>query len=1091
MIPESPAPQSGLAARQLAALTPGARAALAARVRTSGAGQARIQRRVGTDPAPLSFAQERLAFVDSYERDSVHHNDAVLLLLRGRLDVEALRMAIAEVVRRHEILRTSFSLGPDRAVQVPQDPSSRQLPVVDLPGARMDPDDPVLGEAVRSDMRRPLDLAGAETMRETLYRLGPDQHVLGVTIHHLVCDLWSLSVFVDELSVLYSSYSRQEMPSLPELPLQYADYAIWQRSGVSEARLAADLSYWTQVLDGAPPLLELPTRGPRPAIQRFIGAVERFTVDAETTRRLTVWSQSNGFTPFMGLLSVFSILMRRYSGSDDIVVATPVASREPRELERLIGCFLNLIVLRADLSGDPTFRELAGRVKTACLGAYAHQQLPFERLVTQLAPARTRSHQPIAQVAFVLQNVPESRLELPGVEADFHAMDTGRARLDVSVRLTQSRDGLTGEFEYDADLFDSSWVRQLGRDFAATIAAVAAEPDAAISVLPAIDDATARELRTWNDTATDFGTKHLIHGIFAAQARRSPGATAVMSGNATATYGEIDTSANRMAWYLQGLGVGPETPVAVCLERSIREVTTILAILKAGGVYVPVNPRDPAARRDTILDLAAPSVVLSCGDLADEVWSPGRRVVDLEEVAADIAACPGKPVDVGISPDNLAYILFTSGTMGQPKGVMVSHRGFSNRMLWGQSNYELTPADRVLRKAACTFDVSLDELFRALFNGATSVLMPERAFDPRQVARVIQDAQVTDADFSPTALRELISGGHLASCVSLTRIVSGVEELSGNLARGVLEALDVKLFNLYGPTEVSVSCTARECPPGEHRPVIPIGRPIANMRAYILDASLRQVPVGVTGELYIAGVGLARGYLGRPDLTAGSFVPDPFALEAGGRLYRTGDLARYTGTGEIEFRGRADRQLNFRGYRIEADEIETRLCAVPGVTAAVVAVRPDEVGDSRLVAYITGTFDLARSVSELRSILRQDLPAYMIPGSFVPVTTLPQTEHGKLDLSALPDPLAQVGVRVPAEESLPRTPQELILARIWQEVLAVEQVGINDDFFDLGGDSLTATRIVGRAREEFGRDIEVGSIFDHPTIAELSSLFES
>jgi amino acid adenylation domain-containing protein len=1081
-------------------LSPQARAVLTARVQVgasdqqphpataAGSGPPPLERR-GAASAPLSFAQERLWFIEQLEDDAVHHNDGMLLLLRGALDVEAMRQAIESIIGRHEILRTAFRRDGERVVQVVTEPRPLSLPIVALPGAQASPDDPVLMGAFRDEMAAPLDLATGQTLRTSLYRIDADRHVLAVTVHHLVCDLWSFAIFGRELGVHYTAYreGRADVP-MPELPVQYGDYAAWQRSWLTEERLGDYLHGRIRALAGAPPVVTLPSRRARPAVQRFVGAVQRFHLDAASTQRLRTWSHANGATLFMSLLAGFKVLLARHTGQRDIVVASPTATRNPEQLEQLIGCFLNMIVMRTDLTGEPTFAEVVGRVRTACLDAYSHRDVPFEQLVTHLQPVRTRSHQPVAQVAFALQNTPMGELRLPDLRVDFHKADTGRARMDISVWITEAADGLAGELEYDTELYTAAQMEELTTQFVRLLRAATDDPQRPVWDLPILDDAQLhRIVHEWNDTRVDFGGDHLIHRLVEEQARRTPGAVAVVAGADRLTYGELNERANRLARHLRSLGVALESPVAVCLPRSVLEVVAILAVVKAGGCYVPISPRDPADRRDALLAQARPVLVLSAGDLCDEVWTPGRRVLDLEQDRAVIDREDGADLNTRLFPDNLAYTLFTSGSTGRPKGVLVSHRGFVNRMLWGQRNFPLSAADRVLRKAACTFDVSLDELFRALFNGATSVLMPDLdAFDPRRLAAVIAEHGVTDADFAPTALRELLTTVDADRLRSLRRIVSGVEELTPETQQLIYERLDVTLFNLYGPTEVSVSCTSWPGDRNDRRGFVPIGRPMSNVRVHVLDAGMRPVPPGVTGELYVGGAGLARGYLGSPGLTAQRFVPDPLGHEPGARLYRTGDLARYHDDGVLEFIGRVDGQLNLRGYRIEPGEVEASLREHPDVTDAAVLLRRDDTGDNRLVAYLV--CDHLPAPAELRSFLRARVPDYMVPSRYVRLDSVPLTSHGKLDVAALPPP-GPDGQPAGLADGTPRNDIERILLDIWSQVLARDGIGIHDDFFDLGGDSLTATRILARAGTELGVDVEVAAIFDAPTVAELAVRF--
>lgn len=1081
--------------RRLSGLSPEALHQLSRRIREVSANHIQLTgpppiRRRNASEAPLSFAQERLWFIDLLEADEVHHNDGMLLVFTGNLDIAALRRSIESIVARHEVLRTAFRRDGEHVRQVVTQPARLPMPVADLPGAAPHPSDPVLLAAVREEMAAPLDLAGGQTLRTTLFRLAHDVHVLAVTAHHLVCDLWSFAIFAREFRAHYLAYRQGKMDfCLPELPVQYTDYATWQRDWLNDERISRQLSQRVRGLLGAPPLLTLPTRRGRPAVQQFRGAVERLQLARATVSRLREWSNAHDATLYMSLLAAFKVLLARHSGQRDLTVVTPIATRGRPELEQLIGCFLNMVVIRTDLSGDPVFAEVAERVRAACLEAYSHRELPFERLVAELAPVRSRSHQPIAQIAFVLQNTPTEPLDLPGLHVKHHLLETGRSRMDISVRLTETAYGLDGEIEYDIELFTAAQIRMLAAQFERVLDAALTEPDRCVWNLPILTDDDLRHITyEWNDTQVDFAGEQLIPGMFEFQARRTPDATAVISSETQLTYRELNEDANRLARHLLDLGVGRERRVAVCLPRSAIEVVSILAVMKAGGCYVPVNPKDPRKRRDTLLAQAKPALVITKGELSDELWSPGRAIVDLDMSWAGIRESDGHDLDSSLAPDNLAYVLFTSGSTGLPKGVMVSHRGFVNRMQWAQRNYPLGEADRVLRKATCTFDVSLDELFRALFNGAASVLAPELdGFDPRRLAAVIEEHSVTDADFSPTAIRELLSNADAERLRSLRRIVSGVEELSAQTQQLVFDHLDVTLFNLYGPTEVSVSCTAWRCDKADGRQSVPIGRPMSNVRVYVLDPALTPVPPWVVGEVYVGGAGLARGYLGNPGLTALSFIPDALSGERGGRLYRTGDLARFDDDGVLEFAGRADHQLNLHGYRIEPAEVEALLREHPLVTEAAVVLRRRKGSDARLVAYLV--CDQALATAELRQFLRRRTPDYMIPSSYVRLDALPLTSHGKLDAAALPPP----GEPEPADRGAeaPRNEIERTLVRIWCEALGRDGIGIHDDFFDLGGNSLTAIRIQAEAGTELGVEVEVAAIFDSPTVAGLALRFAS
>lgn len=1058
----------------------------------SGDGSAREPRRRPHDgPAPLSFAQERLWFLDQLEGAHVHHNDGLLISMHGPADVSALTRGVNEVVQRHQVLRTAFIETGDGPVQqaVTMWPGW-EIPLVSAEG---------LGEErftalYMADLRRNLDLRSGEAARVTIYRRGPEHHVLIAIVHHLVCDLWSLAIFTEELAELYNAYVAGREPALAALPLQYADYAAWERDTFSRRRLAADRRYWLDTLGGAQPLLSLGAGSLRPVRQGFSGGVHRVSVPPETVVKIRGWSAQQGYTPFMTLLAMFNMLMAAESRSDDIVVSTPVATRTP-QLERMIGCFLNVLILRTKLDGIRTFRELAARAREVCLGAYSHQRMPFQQIVQELAPRRERSHAPIAQVALVLQNTPSPVVELSGLRTTWRQLDPRRSRMDLIVKIENGNEGYTILIEYDEALFEPAWIARFGSTFAALMELAVADSDAPLSEL------TRRAREGLGVRASDLAGPCLdrqpaatITGLFECQAAQSPSAPAVISETGTLSYRELNERANRLARHLRSLGVTAEAPVAVLLPRTAEEIIAIIAVLKAGGTYVPLNPYDPPLRHAAIMSGAKPWVLITAGGRGDAGFDvAGTTVVGLGPDAGIIARHEVGNLLGAPSPKHLAYIMYTSGSTGTPKGVMIGHEGFCERMRWMQEEWPLGGTDRVLRKAACTFDVSMGELFRAVLNGAASVLLPPRAgFDPRLISQTINAYSVTDADFSPTALREILRDeDNVERCRSLRRIISGVEALPPDLAARVHQKLDAALDNFYGPTEASVFCLARHCRPGEAR--VPLGLPAAGTYIRILDGDLNPVPRGDIGELCVGGVGLARGYLGEPALTADRFVPDPGAPD-GARLYRTGDLARIGQDGEVEFHGRRDLQLNLHGYRVEPAEVERQLLGMAELDAAAVAVVADGSGREQLAAFLVLSvpekeFDRRSVIRRLRAVL----PGYMVPTAYRVMPEIPLNAHGKRDVSRLvladkgdaADQHASTGSGAPVA-AWPRDGARK-LAAIWRDVLGLDEIDLTDNLLELGGNSLDATRIAIQVREELGRDLDVADIFDYPTVAELSA----
>lgn len=1028
---------------------------------------------------PLSFAQERLLFVEAMESGSVHHNDGLVILLEGRLEEQVLRDAFDSVINRHDVLRTAYVQGPEGWSQVVQAPRAMEFVAMSAPHVSLDFADLELNELVGREMRRPLDLAAGIVCRAALYRVSERENALLITIHHLVCDLWSFTVFASELSELYAARLEGRRPVLPPIPTQYPAYAGAQRAAATNSRKRPHVNYWREKLSGAPTTHSLPLTRPRPRHQQFRGGVLRTTLPAALVSELFRLGRSRRLTPYMMLMAAFQYAVSQRSGEDDIVVMSPIATRVKPELENLIGCFLNFLPLRVEVDRCRGFASLADQVSQGFLDMWDHRELPFEDVVQAAQVHRSSSHQPIAQLTCVLQNTPSPTLRLPGVQSRFAQLETGRSRLDLSLRLTERDHGVECEWEYDNTIFDEEHVQRLALQFERVARFAVDDENRPLSALSNItDDEREVFLGAVNATERSSFEGHTIAELFAMQVRLTPESDAVVEGDRVLSYAGLDLAARRLAHVLALRGVQPGSYVAVCLPRGIEEVTAILAIMFAGGTYVPLDPHSPRARRDAILDAVDPTVVVSSGDTADEVWRPGVDLIDLDEV--DLAECsllPGRE----ISPGDLAYVTFTSGSTGAPKGVMVTHEGFCNRMLWGQQNYALTTDDRVLRRAASTFDVSLDELFRALFNGAASIQMPpSRVFDPRQIADVIRRYAVTDADFSPTVLNAVLQlGGE--DLKSLRRVVSGVEELPRELEQSVLARSSLTLFNLYGPTEVSVSCTHFRCVPGGSGPV-PIGRPMSNVRVYVLDRNLQLVPPGVKGELYVGGAGLARGYLGAPDLTADSFLPDPFG-PAGSRIYRTGDVVYWNSQRELCFAGRADAQLNINGFRIEPGEVVSALLSHPDVSESVVALNGPS-GNEIFTGYVVLREDPSTSAEGLRQFLRDLLPSYMVPRAIIEMDRIPVNANGKIDHEALPSPHHASRGRTPI---LPGSETEVSVHRAWTRALGFDGFGVDDDYFELGGDSVKAASIMVSLSRDFQTDLRVLALFDSPTVRQLST----
>ncbi|QSQ25805.1 non-ribosomal peptide synthase/polyketide synthase [Pyxidicoccus parkwayensis] len=1033
-----------------------------------------------TGPLPLSFAQQRLWFLDRLQPDSPFYNMPIVLWLEGTLDTGALERGVTELVRRHEVLRTTFEEGP---VQVIHPHAPVPLAVVDLTSL---PEDLRESEARRlagEEVRRPFDLRRGPLLRAMLLRVSASRHLLVLNMHHIVSDGWSLGVLVRESAALYAAFASGLPSPLPELPVQYADYAAWQRGWLRGDALEAQLSWWREHLSGAPPALELPTDFPRPAVPGLRGAMLTRVLPRALTDSLNALCRREGTTLFMALLAGFEVVLSRYSGQDDFVVGTDIANRNRAETEGLIGFFINQLALRARLDGDPTFRELLGRVRQATLGAYAHQDLPFEELVRALNPERGQGHAPLFQVKLVLQNQPVASLEVPGLMLRGEHMDAGTSRLDLTVSVAETARGLEVGCEYRTDLFEADTIDRMVRHLGTVLEAVASRPESRLSDLPLLAEAEQRQvLVEWNATERDFPRDTCAHQLFEAQAARAPEAVALRFEGLSLTYAELDRRANRLAHHLRALGVRPEVPVALCLERSLELVVGILGILKAGGAWVPMDPSYPVERLTYMLrDCAAP-VLVTTEAIADELPAGSEQLVLLDAEAALIDARPDTAPTVDVRADNLAYVIYTSGSTGRPKGTLLQHRGLCNTALTAGREHGFHPGSRVLQYAAFGFDASVAEVFGALLAGATLVLAPrERLLPGVPLRTLLREESITAVTLTPSVLAQLEPEDFPA----LETLISAGEACTPELVERW--GSRVRMLNAYGPTEVTVCATlAGPLRPGQR---LTIGRPWANVRAYVLDASLRSLPVGVPGELCVGGVGLARGYLGQPALSAERFVPDPFSGAAGARMYRTGDRARWLADGTLEYLGRIDQQVKLRGFRIELGEVESALAQHPSVREAVAAVREDAPGERRLVAYVVADEGDSLDVASLRQALKQRLPEHMVPAAFAVLPALPLTPNGKVDRKALPAP---EGARTSAtrEYVAPRIPLEEQLAALWAELLHVERVGVHDDFFELGGHSLLATQLVARLRDSLGVELPLRVFFEAPTLEALASRVE-
>jgi amino acid adenylation domain-containing protein len=1036
---------------------------------------------------PLSFAQQRLWFLQQLEPASYVYNLASAVRLLGQLDIAALRQTLHQVVKRHESLRTTFTTVEGRPVQRVAATQDLSLPIADLSELPLSEREAGAKRLATEEAQRPFDLAQGPLLRVTLLRLGAEEHIALFTKHHIVSDGWSMGVLIQEVAALYESFITGQPAALPELAIQYADFASWQRRWLSGETLENMLSYWKEQLRDAPTVLELPTDRPRPAVQTFRGETQAFVLPASLRRKLNVLSREQNVTLFMTLLAAFQVLLSRCAGQEDLLVGTPIASRTRVETEGLIGFFVNTLVLRADLSGNPCFRELLKRVREVTLGAYAHQDVPFEKLVEELQPTRDLSRQPLFQVMFALQNAPLSALELPGLTLTPVETEGTAAKFDLTLSMIEDEDLLRASLEYNSDLFESASIARLIEHFETLLESIVEHPDQRLSELAWLNEVERQQLLVqWNDTRADYPAGKCLHELFEEQVERTPEACAVSFAEEQLTYRRLNARANQLAHHLQALGVGPEVRVGVLMERSLEMVVALLGVLKAGGAYVPLDPEYPAQRLAFMMADAVAPVLLTQQRLVQGLPPQAAKVLCLDSDWEAITAESEQNCRRVVTAENAAYVIYTSGSTGQPKGAINTHQGICNRLLWMQDAYQLTDADRVLQKTPFSFDVSVWEFFWPLMTGARLVVArPGGHQDGAYLVSLIQQQQVTVMHFVPAMLQVFVEQEGLEACSSLRAVMCSGEALPFELQERFFARSSAELHNLYGPTEAAVDVTFWACQRESARRSVPIGRPIANTQIYILDRHMQPVPAGVAGELHIGGVGLARGYLHRAEMTAEKFVPHPFYAAAGARLYRTGDLARYLADGNIEFLGRMDQQVKIRGFRIELSEVETVLAEHEAVREVVVVARHDVGEDQRLVAYIVTAQEQRPTVSELRVFLKEKLPEYMVPSVFTFMERLPLTPSGKIDRRALP---RTEGLRPELEAAYiaPQTEAQRAIATIWQEVLRLERVGVHDNFFDLGGHSLLVAEVRSKLLEVFHREVSMLDLFKNPTIDTLA-----
>ncbi len=1049
---------------------------------------------------PLSFAQQRLWFIDQLDPGNSVYNFPAAVRLKGPLNVVALKQSLDEIVRRHEALRTTFAIVDGRPVQIIALSLTLTLPIVDLRELPETEREAEVQRLATNEAQRTFDLAHGPLVRATVLRLGENEHVGLLTMHHIVSDGWSTGILIREMAILYEAFCSGRPPSLPELPIQYVDFAHWQRQWLDGDVLESQLTYWKRQLAGAPPFLDLPTDHTRPIVQTFRGAHQSLRLPKNLSAALKALSRQEGVTLFMTLLAAFKILLHYYTSQDDIVIGTPIANRNRLETEGLIGFFVNALVLRTDFSGDPDFRELLRRVREVCVAAYAHQDLPFERLVEELQPARDLSRNPLFQVMFVLQNGLPGTLELPGLTLSPLEVDSGTTHFDLTLHIADTGDELIASLAYNTDLFETGSIDRMLRHFQMLLETVCASPGRCLSELSLLTEAERQQvLVEWNDTKTDQHNDLCIHQLFEARVERTPDAIAVVFQDRELTYRQLNRRANQLAHHLRALGVGPEIPVGIYLKDPLQIVVGLLGTLKAGGVYVPLDPAYPKGRIAFMLEDAEVPLILTEERLLTGFPEYRAKLVCLDSDREIIARESTVNPVCSTIPGNLAYVIYTSGSTGEPKGVLVSHTSIADHCRTVQRCYKLDPSDGVLQFASLSFDLSLEQILPTLIVGARLVMMGTDVW------------HTTDFHKKVAAFRLTVLNLPTGYWQELAREWADLKELVPNIQPKVFivggEAMlpeflelwrrtpksSVRLINAYGPTETTITATAFHVTSRlggcQKLQRIPIGRPLPNRESYILNKYGNPVPVGIRGELHIGGACLAQGYLNRADLTAEKFVPNPFNAEAGARLYKTGDLACYLADGNIEFLGRLDHQVKIRGFRIEPGEIEAALRQHSAVRETIVIAREDAAGEKQLVAYVVAPREARPTPGELRSFLKQKLPDYMVPAVYVLLNALPLMPNGKVDRSALPEP-----ERIQAEPGrgfvAPRNALEIQLANLWEEVLGIRPVGVTDNFFELGGHSLAAVRLFALIEKRLGKKVPLATVFQGATVEHLANILQ-
>ncbi|MBW4636388.1 MAG: amino acid adenylation domain-containing protein [Iphinoe sp. HA4291-MV1] len=1046
---------------------------------------------------PLSFAQKRLWYLVQLEPENSTHNISVAYRVSGSINISLLERSLNEMGKRHQILRTTFALVDGKPQQVISSDIDVTLPLINLDKLPREQQEAEIRLQAAREFQKPFALAQKPLWRATILRLSQYEHILLTTAHHIIFDRESFNVLFEEIVGLYEAFLQQKSLPQPKISAQYFDFVEWQNQKLQDEALQPKIHYWKHQLNSQLPILQLPTDHTRPAVHKYQKANQVLALPKTLIAALKALSQQENVALSTTLLTAFKLLLYRYSGQEDISVGFPQTSRDQLEANGLMGLFTKYFVLRTHIGGNPSFKELLRQVHEVTLEAYTSQDFPLEQLIEELQLEKNQSFSSLFQVMFSFQQdqIAVHKCSNLVLEPIFNLVskpmevDSVTAKFDLALELQEEAEEIKGWLKYSTDLFDEATIARMVGHFQTLLEGIVAEPQASISDLPILTEAERYQvLVEWNDTKVNYPLNKCIHQLFEEQAARTPNAIAVVFEHLKLTYQQLNSHANQLARYLQQLGVKPDTLVGICVERSLEMVVGLLGILKAGGAYVPLDPDYPPERLAYMLEDSHVPILLTQEHLRSQLPDHQAEVICLDKDWQKIASQSKENLVSCVTSDNLAYVIYTSGSTGKPKGAMNIHRGVCNRLLWMQDTYKLDSSDRVLQKTPFSFDVSVWEFFLSLLAGACLVVTkPKGHKDSAYLVDIIAQQQITAVHFVPSMLQVFLEEENVKRCYSLKQVICSGEALPRTLQERFFSCLECALHNLYGPTEAAIDVTYWQCKRESPLRTVPIGRPIANTQIYILDSYLQPVPIGITGELHIGGVQIARGYLNRLELTEQKFIPSPF--QDSERLYKTGDLVRYLPDGNIEYLRRLDHQIKIRGFRIELGEIESVICQYPEVRETVVIVKGETLEERQLIGYVVFHQKASLSLSGLRRFLKEKLPDYMIPTVLMVLDTLPLTSNGKVNRNDLPAPdLSRP--QVESDFVNPRTSIEQQIADIWAHVLKLEQVGIHDNFFELGGYSLIAIQIMTRLRQIFGVELPLHILMEAATIAKLGDRIE-